>query len=379
MSMGAGLPAMEWRGLALAAAVLLAATACSGGEPSGPSGGESAVKLVANKAELARELKAAGEKLVLVDLYADWCGPCKMLAPLLEEIARERAATVTVLKVNTDHNPDIAREYGVSGIPLVVFVKRAERVHAVMGVRPKASYERDIERFAPTAVTQAGGGTAPAGSPPPARSETPDGELVDGVRVIRIGPATMPGSLYVHRGETVRLVFEATGQPFGISIPQYEIAESTPAGAELQVTFKAQDVGTFPMFCNGRCPGGEGERLGTIVVIPLESSATARFTELATDEARRMIAEGAVLVDVRTPNEFYEGHIEGARLIPLSQLEGRAGELAAHRDKPVILYCRSGNRSTVAAEILMRKGFKDLYNLRLGIQDWVRRGYPVAS
>ncbi len=358
--------ALRW--LALAGATLLAASACSGGEQPpgrGGEGKESVVKPIMGKAQLQQALITAGDKLVLLDLYADWCGPCRMLSPILEEIARERADLVTVYKVNIDQNPDIAREYNVSGIPLVVFVKQTKRVHAVTGVYPRATYERAIERFAEAA-------RAP-------ETETADGELVDGTRVIRIEASMTPGNLNVHRGETVQLIFAATGQPFSVSIPQYGIDQSSPGGSELQLTFKAQDVGTFPMYCNGHCPNGEGERRGMIVVVPLASSVTTSFTEVTADEARRLIAQGAIVVDVRTPNEYFEGRLEGARLIPLQQLEGRVAELEPYREQPILLYCRSGNRSTVAAEILMRRGFRDLYNLRHGIQDWVKRGYPVTA
>jgi len=85
-----------------------------------------------------------------------------------------------------------------------------------------------------------------------------------------------------------------------------------------------------------------------------------------------------LILDVRTPAEYYSGHIAGARLIPLQQLDARISEIQNHKEKPVLLYCRSGNRSTVAAEILMRKGFRHLHNLRYGIRQWQQEGYPVV-
>jgi rhodanese-related sulfurtransferase len=82
---------------------------------------------------------------------------------------------------------------------------------------------------------------------------------------------------------------------------------------------------------------------------------------------------------VRTPNEYYRGHIEDSRLIPLQQLEMRLSEIEQFKVKEILLYCRSGNRSTVAAEILNRNGFKKLYNLKHGIIDWEKRGYKVVK
>ncbi len=353
------------------ALLMLGLSSCGGGdrgrdEAGQVKTGEGHVVMIADQEELSRRLAEAGDQLVLVDLYADWCGPCRLLSPVLEEIARERADQVSVFKVNVDENRELARAFGVTGIPLVVFLRGGERVHAITGVHPKATYLRAIERFGAVAQTPA--------------TETPDGELIDGVRVIRIGSGVDLGPLQVFRGETVRLVVEATGWPFQLSIPAFDILERAPEDRALEVSFKTAEVGVFPVFCNGRCPAGDGARVGQIVVVPLTSVGETRFTELTTEEARALIArDDPLILDVRTPQEFYSGHLEKATLIPLQQLEPRVEEIEAHRDRPVLLYCRSGNRSTVAAEILMRHGFKDLYNLRYGIRDWIQEGHPVVD
>jgi thioredoxin 1 len=161
---------MKVRWIALAAAVLLTTAACSGGEPAAQKEGEArvtVVKTIAGQAELKQVLEEAGDRLVLLDLFAEWCGPCKALSPILEEIAVERADQVSVYKVDIDRNPAIAREFQVSGIPLIVFVKKGQRVHAIMGLNPKATYLRDIDRF-----------VGPARA---SRAETPEGEQVDGI------------------------------------------------------------------------------------------------------------------------------------------------------------------------------------------------------
>jgi phage shock protein E len=67
--------------------------------------------------------------------------------------------------------------------------------------------------------------------------------------------------------------------------------------------------------------------------------------------------EGALFVDVRTPEEYAAGHVDGALLIPVDELEDRLAELAAHRDERVVLYCRTGRRSGIALDILQRYGF----------------------
>ena len=74
---------------------------------------------------------------VLVDFYADWCGPCRMLAPVLEDIAREYEGGVKVGKVNVDEQMELAQKFGVSSIPLLVVFKDGQPVAKSLGYRPK--------------------------------------------------------------------------------------------------------------------------------------------------------------------------------------------------------------------------------------------------
>ena len=85
---------------------------------------------------------------------------------------------------------------------------------------------------------------------------------------------------------------------------------------------------------------------------------------------------GVLIVDVRTPQEYNEGHIYGAVNYPLQQIDRWSKDLP--KDKPVYLYCRSGNRSQEAAEYLKKKGFKNIYNETGGIIAWSKRSYPLV-
>lgn len=77
--------------------------------------------------------------LVLVDFYADWCGPCKMIAPVLDELATEVEGTAKIVKVNVDNCPGVASEYKVMSIPTLILFKNGEVVQQTVGFQPKAA------------------------------------------------------------------------------------------------------------------------------------------------------------------------------------------------------------------------------------------------
>jgi thioredoxin 1 len=84
---------------------------------------------------------------VLVDFWAEWCGPCKMIAPILEEIAVERAGDLSIVKVDVDENPRWAMEYGVMSIPTLLLFKEGEVVERITGFLPKAKFEAKLEPY----------------------------------------------------------------------------------------------------------------------------------------------------------------------------------------------------------------------------------------
>lgn len=102
----------------------------------------SSVKIISSMNELNRIISDNNAKMLVFDLYADWCIPCKILAPAFSSLSEAYKDQAIFYRINIDNNPDIAAAFGVQGIPYVVFIRNKKPIYALTGVNPKESYER---------------------------------------------------------------------------------------------------------------------------------------------------------------------------------------------------------------------------------------------
>jgi rhodanese-related sulfurtransferase len=152
-------------------------------------------------------------------------------------------------------------------------------------------------------------------------------------------------------------------------IEDLAVDNTFPAPEGMKPYFKVPDVGTFPFQA--------GSLKGTIEAIDYSA---ATYREVNAAEAEELIRNvDPFILDVRTEREFAGGHLPGATLIPVQTLQQRIGELDAQKERPVFVYCRTGNRSTVAARMLIDRGFTQVINLRRGIVEWQRAGLEIQQ
>ena len=94
------------------------------------------------------EALTANQGLMMVDFWAEWCGPCKAIAPVLEDLARESSGTITLAKVNVDENPALAAQYGIRSIPTILLVKQGKVADQVIGAVPKTQLKKKLDALA---------------------------------------------------------------------------------------------------------------------------------------------------------------------------------------------------------------------------------------
>jgi len=193
------------------------------------------------------------------------------------------------------------------------------------------------------------------------------GRIDNGLRLLEVPQGDEPLVYTVFRGDYLVFNFADGGQ-HQLSIPELGIEQLMPKPATEKPYVKIKKSGDFRFSL--------GERQGTLHVLELVASHYKELT--AVQSAQLLQQEPSVnLIDVRTAAEFKAGHIPGAKLFPVQQFAANIDKLEALKNQPVLLYCASGNRSTVAAKMLIDAGFTNIYNMRRGIADWRGSQLPV--
>lgn len=104
------------------------------------------LKKIYNYEESPGEWKYLGDKPAIIDFYADWCGPCKMVAPILADLANEYASKINVYKIDVDKETDLAREFGIQGIPALLFIPMNGKPQMSQGALPKDQLKEMIDK-----------------------------------------------------------------------------------------------------------------------------------------------------------------------------------------------------------------------------------------
>ena len=150
--------------LLLTFAILTAGTACSGKSNNNVTKTETDMEMTENttvihlsKADfLAKvynyeknpnEWKYEGDKPAIVDFYATWCGPCKMIAPILEELAKEYAGQIVIYKIDTDKEPELSAAFGIRSLTTLLFIPKTGEPQVAQGAMPKAALKKAINEF----------------------------------------------------------------------------------------------------------------------------------------------------------------------------------------------------------------------------------------
>ena len=85
------------------------------------------------------------DKLTVIDFWAEWCGPCRAIGPVIEELSKEYTGKVNIGKLNVDHNPNVSINYGITSIPAILFIKGGQVVDKLVGAQPKGNFVKKIE------------------------------------------------------------------------------------------------------------------------------------------------------------------------------------------------------------------------------------------
>ncbi len=217
-------------------------------------------------------------------------------------------------------------------------------------------------------ISACGSDSNTSAAKPAENSHGISGRIDGGLRVLTFDPSLETQDFRIYRGDYVRPEIKGGGTIHLVS-DDLKVDATYPAAEGSKAYFKVPLTGKYKFQA--------GSLSGVIEAVEYES---ATYREVSAAEAKELIANiDPVILDVRSAREYEAGHIENSILIPVQVLMGRTEELEQYKDRTIFVYCRSGNRSTVASRMLNDKGFMMVVNLRHGINDWNRSGFKLVK
>ncbi|MDA3790987.1 MAG: rhodanese-like domain-containing protein [Desulfobacula sp.] len=194
-------------------------------------------------------------------------------------------------------------------------------------------------------------------------------KVEDGYRILNLGTRQGIQKFTVYRGDYIKFRLpEKMGESFAV-FPTLKEKKQVTHDLKTSSYFKMKQIGTYPFQIKSI--------KGQISVIEYQQ---ASYKALSSKHAKTYIkTDNPLILDVRTPKEYATGHLENSILLPVQELQKRISELDVHKNNAILIYCASGNRSTVASKILIDAGFKKIFNLRHGISGWAKNNYPIVQ
>lgn len=195
------------------------------------------------------------------------------------------------------------------------------------------------------------------------------GTVLEGYRILNVPDTSAKVEFTVYRGDYIKFTFDEDITSPTLSIPSLAISKNLAKELQTAPYFKMLNTGQYPFSL--------GRTTGTITVIEY---AKPQYRTVSASEAADIIASVSplIILDVRTVQEYSVGHLKNSINIPVQEIQQRYGELSSHKDDDILIYCATGNRSTVAAKILIDNGFSRIYNMREGVHIWAQQGNPLV-
>ncbi len=195
------------------------------------------------------------------------------------------------------------------------------------------------------------------------------GFIRDGYRILDVQSSTDAQQFTAYRGDYIKFRMPRNISDSIAVFPTLNESKSLTYDLETTAYFKMKQAGVYPFII--------GSIQGQISVVEYHQ---VKYKELSAQEADKYIeTHKTIVLDVRTLREYKMGHLKNSVLIPIQDLQKRIGELSGHKSDTILIYCATGNRSTVASKILIDAGFTEILNLRRGIVDWVKNHYSVEQ